>query len=109
MGGGLEISYLDVARELLDAPESSLHRYPMPKWFFGAYEAVDDAFALLQASRVRAGLLPEGPTLVGYGQSRARGSLAEQQQGRVVVGPSGLVVPRELLHGPPLGVRREAR
>jgi hypothetical protein len=39
---------LDTARSLLDDPEPDLHWYPMPRWFFGAYEQLDDAFALLE-------------------------------------------------------------
>lgn len=42
-------SALRVAEALLSDPEPELRHYPMPKWFFGAYEAVDDAFALLEA------------------------------------------------------------
>ncbi|MFG2015665.1 hypothetical protein [Actinomadura geliboluensis] len=41
-------SYLDTARSLLDDAEPDLHWYPMPRWFFGAYEQLDDAFALLE-------------------------------------------------------------
>jgi hypothetical protein len=41
-------SFLDVARTLLYDPEPDLHWYPMPRWFFGAYEQLDDAFALLE-------------------------------------------------------------
>lgn len=29
-----------------------MHHYPMPKWFYGAYEAVDDAMALLETYRL---------------------------------------------------------
>lgn len=47
--GLLDIRYLDVAESLLTDPEPSWHHYPMPKWFYGAYEEVDDAFAILQA------------------------------------------------------------
>ena len=46
--GRLDICYLDVARSLLDDPEPDLHYYPMPRWFYGAYEAIDDAMALLE-------------------------------------------------------------
>lgn len=44
----LESSWTTVASELLTAREPQLHHYPMPKWFYGAYEAVDDAMALLE-------------------------------------------------------------
>lgn len=47
--GKLDSSYLKTAESLLNDPEPNLHHFPMHKWFFGAYEAVDDAFALLQA------------------------------------------------------------
>src|SRR5450759_4320192 len=46
--GTLDDQYLDVAAKLLTDPEPSWNHFPMPKWFYGAYEAVDDAFALLQ-------------------------------------------------------------
>lgn len=45
---GLDPSYLDVARRLLDDPEPDLRWYPMPRWFFGAYEPLDDALSLLE-------------------------------------------------------------
>lgn len=48
-GGVLGEEYLRVASGLLTDPEPSWHHYPMPKWFYGAYEEVDDAFAILQA------------------------------------------------------------
>jgi hypothetical protein len=41
-------SFLDIARSLLNDPEPDLRWYPMPRWFFGAYEQLDDAFALLE-------------------------------------------------------------
>jgi hypothetical protein len=46
--GELPKTFLDVARNLLDDPEPDLRWYPMPKWHFGAYEALDDAFSLLE-------------------------------------------------------------
>lgn len=46
--GTLAAGMLDVARSLLDDPEPDLHYYPMPRWFYGAYEAIDDAMALLE-------------------------------------------------------------
>lgn len=46
--GKISGSYLDTARSLLDDAEPDLHWYPMPRWFFGAYEQLDDAFALLE-------------------------------------------------------------
>lgn len=41
-------SYLDVALALLDDPEPDLRWYPTPRWLYGAYEAIDDAVALLE-------------------------------------------------------------
>jgi hypothetical protein len=40
--------FLGIAKSLLDDPEPDLHYYPMPRWFYGAYEAIDDAMALLE-------------------------------------------------------------
>jgi hypothetical protein len=45
----LSESYLDTADHLLDDPEPDLRWYPMPRWHYGAYEAIDDAFAVLDA------------------------------------------------------------
>lgn len=47
--GSLGGNYLDVAAALLEDPEPSLRHYPMPRWLFGAYERLDDAFAHLEA------------------------------------------------------------
>ncbi|SEF27642.1 hypothetical protein SAMN05421837_103973 [Amycolatopsis pretoriensis] len=47
--GELATSYLDTADHLLKSPEPDLRWYPMPRWHFGAYEAIDDAFAVLDA------------------------------------------------------------
>ncbi|MDQ1250279.1 MAG: hypothetical protein QG597_4658 [Actinomycetota bacterium] len=47
--GRLDGSYEAVAEELLSDPEPALHHYPMPKYLYGAYERIDDAFALLDA------------------------------------------------------------
>lgn len=46
--GALAAGMLDIARSLLEDPEPDLHYYPMPRWFYGAYEAIDDAMALLE-------------------------------------------------------------
>ncbi|WP_370942389.1 hypothetical protein AB5J62_25120 [Amycolatopsis sp. cg5] len=46
--GKISDSFLDTARSLLKDPEPDLRWYPMPRWFFGAYEQLDDAFALLE-------------------------------------------------------------
>ncbi|WP_299956604.1 hypothetical protein [uncultured Modestobacter sp.] len=50
--GKLSDSYLQVAHRLLEDPEPDLHYYPMPRWFYGAYEAIDDAMALLETYRL---------------------------------------------------------
>lgn len=47
--GELEESYLAVVEELLEGSEPDLHWYPMPRWFYGAFEAIDDAFSVLSA------------------------------------------------------------
>jgi hypothetical protein len=46
--GDLDGSYLKTGSELLDGSEPDLHWYPLPRWFYGAYEALDDAVALLE-------------------------------------------------------------
>ncbi|WUH97761.1 hypothetical protein OHR68_30230 [Spirillospora sp. NBC_00431] len=46
--GKISDSFLNTARSLLDDAEPDLHWYPMPRWFFGAYEQFDDAFSLLE-------------------------------------------------------------
>ncbi|MFC0439628.1 hypothetical protein [Kutzneria buriramensis] len=46
--GAADSSHLATARSLLDDPEPDLRWYPMPRWFFGAYEPLDDAFSLLE-------------------------------------------------------------
>jgi hypothetical protein len=48
VAGTADPSYLVTARSLLDDPEPDLRWYPMPRWFFGAYEPLDDAFSLLE-------------------------------------------------------------
>jgi hypothetical protein len=47
--GELSDSYLDTANYLLNDPEPDLRWYPMPRWHYGAYEAIDDAFSVLEA------------------------------------------------------------
>ena len=44
----LDDTWVDTAAALLSEKEPALHHYPMPKWFYGAYEVVDDAMALLE-------------------------------------------------------------
>jgi hypothetical protein len=45
---GLDKALLDVADQMLESKEPSLRHYPMPKWFYGAYEPLDDAMCLLE-------------------------------------------------------------
>lgn len=45
----LPTSDLAVVEHLLLDPEPDLHWYPMPRWHYGAYEALDDAFSILSA------------------------------------------------------------
>jgi hypothetical protein len=46
--GTLAGRWIQTAKDLLDESEPQLHHFPMPKWFYGAYEAVDDAMSLLE-------------------------------------------------------------
>ncbi|KWV32856.1 hypothetical protein AWV63_10015 [Micromonospora rifamycinica] len=46
--GKVHEGYLDVAWSLLNDLEPDLRWYPMPRWFFGAYEQLDDAFSILE-------------------------------------------------------------
>ena len=48
--GRLANEYVAVARQLLDDPEPQLRRYPMERWLYGAYDAIDDAVALLETA-----------------------------------------------------------
>ena len=47
--GAIDRSYLTTVEHLLNDPEPDLHWYPMPRWHYGAYEALDDAFSVLSA------------------------------------------------------------
>lgn len=47
--GVIDPSYLTTVEHLLNDPEPDLHWYPMPRWHYGAYEALDDAFSVLSA------------------------------------------------------------
>ena len=42
-------TYLPLAQGLLNDREPNLRWYPTPKWLRGAYEALDDAFSMLQS------------------------------------------------------------
>lgn len=39
---------LEVAATMIDSEEPSLRHCPMPRWFYGAYEPLDDAMSLLE-------------------------------------------------------------
>ena len=45
--GEIGYEYFGVVEELLSGVEPDLHWYPMPRWHYGAYEALDDAFSIL--------------------------------------------------------------
>lgn len=47
--GRLPETYIPDVEHLLNDPEPDLHWYPMPRWHYGAYEALDDAFSVLSA------------------------------------------------------------
>lgn len=44
----LPTQFLNKARSLVDDAEPDLRWYPMPRWLYGAYEALDDAFSVLE-------------------------------------------------------------
>lgn len=46
--GDLPRRYLKSADDLLNSEEPDLRWYPMPRWRYGAYEEIDDAFSLLE-------------------------------------------------------------
>lgn len=48
--GRLTADWADELEELLDAEEPELHRFPMLRHRFGAYEPIDDAFSYLVAA-----------------------------------------------------------
>lgn len=49
VAGNLDSSLLAEADEMLNSKEPSLRHCPMPRWFYGAYEPIDDAMSLLEA------------------------------------------------------------
>lgn len=57
--GTLDKEWIAKAENLLDDDEPALRRYPMLRYLFGAYEPIDDSFAILTAAglakRVRYG------------------------------------------------------
>lgn len=48
--GDLQTSWLEAVEGLLDGEEPDLHRFPMLRHRFGAYEPIDDAFSYLAAA-----------------------------------------------------------
>lgn len=84
--GLLNGSYIDVARSLLDGEEPDLRWYPMPRWLYGAYEALDDAFALLETyglATLRRDGTPGGVVQRSqfYLTSEGRDAVAEMRRG----------------------------
>lgn len=49
-GGQLGRQWIDTAENLLDGDEPDLHRFPMLRHRFGAYEPIDDSFSYLAAA-----------------------------------------------------------
>ncbi len=62
--GDLDASWLDTAEELIVGDEPDLRSYPMMRWKFGAFEPLDNAFAIL----VTAGLARTVRSPLGKGQ-----------------------------------------
>lgn len=60
----LDRGWLDTVEELIESDEPDLRRYPMLRFRFGAFEPIDDAFAVL----VAAGLARTVRSSVGSGQ-----------------------------------------
>jgi hypothetical protein len=87
--GCLPRRYLTVAEGLLTDPEPALHHFPMPKWFFGAYEPVDDAFALLD--------------VYGLAQIRRLGVPPKRDRSQFFLTDAGLTAAEELATDPILG------
>lgn len=74
----IDQKYLNIAKSLLDNLEP--HHFPMPKWLYGAYEALDDAFSFLHAYGLayihRSGIPPQSFQnqffLTKVGEARAK-------------------------------------
>jgi hypothetical protein len=45
----MDRSALKLAVQILESDEPELRRFPMIRWFFGAYEPLDDALAVCVA------------------------------------------------------------
>lgn len=81
-------SYLPLAQDLLDGSEPNLHWYPMPKWLRGAYEALDDAFSILQS--------------YGIAEVRRKGSPPLRYRNEFFLTPAGALAATELAKDPVL-------
>ncbi|MFB2573550.1 hypothetical protein [Micrococcus sp. IITD107] len=80
--------YLPLAQHLLDGPEPNLHWYPMPKWLRGAYEALDDAFSMLQS--------------YGLAEVRRKGNPPRRYRNEFYLKPAGVAAAVELAADPVL-------
>lgn len=80
--------YLPLAQDLLDGLEPNLHWYPMPKWLRGAYEALDDAFSLLQS--------------YGLAEVRRKGKPPQRHRNEFFLRPAGVAAAVELAADPVL-------
>ncbi|WP_157000477.1 hypothetical protein [Leucobacter komagatae] len=81
-------SYLPLAQDLLDGSEPNLHWYPMPKWLRGAYEALDDAFSILQS--------------YGLAEVRRKGNPPLRYRNEFFLKPAGVIAAAELAKDPVL-------
>jgi hypothetical protein len=82
-------AWVQTARDLLTESEPQLHHYPMPKWFYGAYEAVDDAMALLET--------------YGLAKVRRRGTPPKRLQNSFFLTGDGAAAADSLASSPGLG------
>ena len=82
-------TYLPLAQSLLDDEEPNLHWYPTPKWLRGAYEALDDAFSMLQS--------------YGLAEVRRHGTPPLRHRNEFFLSLKGLTATAELATDPVLG------
>lgn len=82
------VSYLPLVHELLNGSEPNLHWYPMPKWLRGAYEALDDAFSILQS--------------YGLAEVRRKGRPPYRYRNEFFLKPAGVIAADELSKDPVL-------
>jgi hypothetical protein len=88
-GHALNGAWVETARDLLNETEPQMHHYPMPKWFYGAYEAVDDAMALLET--------------YGLAKVRRRGAPPKRLQNSFFLTADGAAAADSLASSPGLG------